>query len=177
MNARIGGQKNRLLRLSGRGNLTGQQDGWRRQPAANQRPGIAGVKDHELLPLNGGDDGKELLRGERRLRFAVAQQQIHLPVIRGGEDAVRAEVEDGKIVLIRLAHRVGDGAFKRLARANRAILKGEYLEPGIGADQRGADQMQIAGAGSAQIRLGAEFGAGDQQRARGCKSAGGEQQR
>ena len=46
------------------------------------------------------------------LRFAVAQHQINLPVVRGGEHAVGAQVEDGKIGLVRVAECVVHGGLQ-----------------------------------------------------------------
>ena len=147
--------------------------------AADERAGVAGVHDEQLFALDAADEVVQVLRAQRRFRLAVAQEQIDLPVVRGGEDAVRAQVEDGKVALDSLVKGVVKRCAQGLLRADGAILDGQAAQTHARAEERGADHVQVAGDGCAQVHLGDEVRAGDQQRARICqrREGQGEQQK
>jgi len=157
VDARVG-QKGRFQRRGGL-RAAARQKAVRKSAAADQRAGIAGVHDQQLFALYARKDVLQRRRAQRRFVFAVAQHQINLPVVRGGEHAVGAQVEDGEIGLVHGGLKAPDGA-------DGAILDGKVAEVQPRADQRGTDDVQIAGDGIAQIRQGEKVAAGDEQRAR-----------
>ena len=164
MDARVG-QKGRFQRRGGL-RAAARQKAVRKSAAADQRAGIAGVHDQQLFALYARKDVLQRRRAQRRFVFAVAQHQINLPVVRGGEHAMGAQVEDGKIGLVRVAECVVHGGLQAPDGADGAILDGKATEVQPRADQRGTDDVQIAGDGIAQIRQGEKVAAGDEQRAR-----------
>ena len=164
VDARVG-QKGRFQRRGGL-RAAARQKAVRKSAAADQRAGIAGVHDQQLFALYARKDVLQRRRAQRRFVFAVAQHQINLPVVRGGEHAVGAQVEDGEIGLVRVAECVVHGGLQAPDGADGAILDGKVAEVQPRADQRGTDDVQIAGDGIAQIRQGEKVVAGDEQRAR-----------
>jgi len=77
-----------------------------------------------------------------------------------------AQIEDGQIAFVGVLKGVGHRGGKGLNRADGAVLDGEAAKRHVRADERGTDQMQIAGDRRAEIGLGDEVRAGEQQRVR-----------
>ena len=103
----------------------GQADGrmlLRRHAAADERAGMARVDDQQLFALNVMDERVELRGAQGRLRLAVAQQQIDLAVVGGGENAVRTQIEDGQIVFVAFGECAVDGRAQRFDCADGAII-------------------------------------------------------
>ena len=148
----------------GKGGRFSRRHRARQSAAADQSAGKTGVQNHQLFALNGREHAAKVAAGERRLRFAIAEQQVSEAVVAGGEHAVRTQVQNGQIVLIGFAEGVGDGGVQCVACADGTVLDGQPGNPRAYAEQRGGDHLDIAGDGAAQVGLGDKVGAGDQQR-------------
>ena len=79
---------------------------------------------------------------------------------------MRAQVEDGEVTLDSLVKGVMERCAEGFLRADGAVLDGKAAQAHARAEKSGADHVQVAGDRRAQVHLGDEVRAGDQQRAR-----------
>ncbi len=94
----------------------------RRNALADQRAGGAGVHEQHLLPRNARQQRFQRLRADFFLHGAVGEKQRALRQRAARiERAVRADVDEGNIVLVRAGKRPVDGGLERIRAGCNAV--------------------------------------------------------